>query len=528
MFLGVTLLVVIAVLLAIPTLGLSLIVPLFGCFAPKVIVAGMTVANKVILFGAVHSAKAMFVAASPFLAGRVLLDKTSDGGGGAGDEQLVLDPEDADTIVKGVKSIADGQKSLKEQLLSDVGRLDKETKKVLEEITTLKKTANDQDANTKGFLRKLDEFDKRLQMEARAAFGNPIKRIQQDEEMRWRLNAAVRLAVTDKNGDFSNMVEKQFPDFIKKSLKEWREKQFAPEQKALGEDSSPGSTLINQQLMHEIYNTLQTYGIWNTFAVRRLGTKTNILPVKTARAVAVAIINEGTQIPDDTNKAGTTVTATVVDVAALLNVYLRLIQDAEFDVTGDVLDDFGQAVAFRLDWFCTQASGTADTVDGGMTGIFGGGGTTFTAAAGNTTVEQTQEADWRNCILAVDAAVLQRMAKWWLHNQMLVRALAIKDKNGRCIWLSALEAPSSGAIGSILGYPTVLGAVCPTTNAAGAKIAAFGDPDGQVVGIRNDFEVAASDHFKWDYLQRSFRIVGRAATKIRKSSAFSVFTLPAA
>ncbi len=400
-----------------------------------------------------------------------------------------------------------------EELTTKIDEAPKELKKYHEDLTKLKKVANDQQANLEAFTRKLGEFDNLLRQQVRHHYGSAIKRVQADEEMRLRLNAIIRLRAGKDSDDMRSIIAKGFPaDFVKR---------------ALGEDTSPGSTLVNQQLLNELYNTLEEYGIWNTFHVVRLGTKTNILPVKTARAVALAL-TEGTQIGDDGNKAGTTVTATVVLIAALLNVYLTLIQDAEFDVTADVLDDFAQATAYRLDWFCTQADGTADTTDGSMTGIFGGGGTTVTAAAGNIHVEDTSEADWRNALLGVDAAVLQRMAKWWMHPQILVRALAVKDGNGRSIFQTALEAPAPGKVGSIYGYPIVLGAACPTTNAASAKVAAFGDPAGQVVGIRNDFEIATSDDFKFDYYMRSFRVVGRAATKIRKAGAFTCLTLPAA
>lgn len=427
-------------------------------------------------------------------------------------DTVLEDQEFQSRVLVGIEAQQKQIKTLEQKQTEVLAAIPKDLKENLEQITKLQRVANDQSANVEALQKRLQLFEIQMRNHVRGAYGDPIRRIMGDEEMRLRLNAAVRLAVSN-NGDMINGFAKKFPDFIKR---------------ALGEDSSPGSTLINQDLAGEIYSTLEMYGIWNTFRVLRLGTKTNILPVKTARAVAVAIISEGTQIPDDANKAGTTVTATVIDVAALLNVYLRLIEDAEFDVTADILDDFAEATAYRLDWFCTQADGTADTTDGGMTGIFGGGGTAVAAAAGNTTVETTDEADWRNTLLGVDAAVLQRPARWWLHPQILIRALAVKDNNGRSIFLNALEAPSAGAVGSILGYPVTLGAACPTTNAANAKVAVFGDPAGQVVGIRNDFSVATSDHHKWDYAMRSFRIIGRAATKIRRAQAFGVLTLPAA
>jgi HK97 family phage major capsid protein len=213
-------------------------------------------------------------------------------------------------------------------------------------------------------------------------------------------------------------------------------------------------------------------------------------------------------------------------IAVLLNVSLQLLQDAEFDVAADVLADFMEAFAYRLDWSCLQADGTADATDGGMTGVFAGG-TAVTAASGNTSVETTDFEDWTKVILGVDAGVLSRPCRWWMHPHILVRALSVKDSNGRPIFLTATEAPTPGGIGSLLGYPVTPAHAAPNTNAASAKIAVFGDPNAYVVGLRRDFEFAASDQHKWDTLQRSFRGVGRAGTKMRKASALAVMTLPA-
>ncbi len=458
------------------------------------------------------SPKAMtgFVAAAAFPC--VLMDaKGEAGGGGAG-----LSDDFEEKVMKGIGGIEDRVKNYStktDQLVQNFDNLTKETKKCFEDLTKLKDVANATDSGFKETVRKIGEIQTQLRREVKMAWGDPVKRIQSDEELRFRFNAAIRLAIDDNSGTMRKMVLNSYGETIKK---------------ALGEDSSPGSTLINQQLLSEIYDTLATYGIWNTFGVRRLGTKTTIMPVKTARVVALAIISEGTQITDDANKAGTTVTATVVDIAALLNVYNRLIQDAEFDVTADVLNDFSEACAYRLDWFCTQADGGADTTDGGMTGIFGGGGTDVDAAAGATSVGKTTLEDWINTILGVDAAVLSRPARWWMHPQQIVRALLVRDANGRSIFLNAMEAPAQGGIGSILGYPVTPGHVCPSTDAVSTRVAAFGDPNGQVVGIRNDFSVVASEHFKFDYNQTSFRVIGRAATKIRKSTAFGVLKTAAA
>ncbi len=428
---------------------------------------------------------------------------------------ITLDPETQKKLVAGVEkaaNLAETAVTKTEKVLQDYDRLDKETKKAFEDITSLKKTANDSAADQQKILAKITEIQERVRMQARSAFGNPIQRISQDEDLRLRFNAAIRLAVNDPSGDQLRAVRKHFPEsFVKR---------------ALGEDTSPGSTLINNALAQEIYDTLADFGVWNTFAVRRLGTKITKYPVKTARPVANFILTEGGTIADDTNKAGTSVNLEAEVIGVLLNVSRQLLDDAEFDVTADILDDFAAAFALRLDHAALNADGTADAANGGMTGIFQGG-TASVATTGRVTVEQTQDSDWRAALLAVDPVVLARGARWWLHPQILVRMLGIKDSNGRPIFLTANEAPTPGGIGSIFGYPVSLALAAPSTNAANSKVAVFGDPNANVVGIRNDFAFEASDHHRWNTYERSFRGIGRAGTRIRRSAGLAVVTLPA-
>ena len=412
--------------------------------------------------------------------------------------------EIGDKVEKGLGAIRTEQKSLKEQLLADVGNLDKKTVDVLKDIESLKKNANDTEAGRGDLLKKFNLLDARINQQLRSTMGS-IRRIQSDDEMRERFNLAIRLSM-DKDGDM--------------------QRKYAPRIKALGEDSSPGSTLINTALAKEIYDTLTTFGIWNTFGVRNLGTKLTIFPVKTARPVAGYVLTEAGTIADDTNKAGTTVQLEAEVIAVLLNVSLQLLQDAEFDVTGDIMNDFAEAYAKVLDYSCISADGTADATNGGMTGVLSGW-TAATAANGNTTVEGLQLVDFTRVLLTVDPIVLTRPAKWWLHPQILIRTMAIQDTNKRPLFQTALEAPSPGAIGSILGYPVIPGYIMPTTNTAGSKVAAFGDPEALVVGVRSDYTFESSDHHKWNTLQRSFRGWGRAGVKVRAATGGAYLKLAA-
>jgi HK97 family phage major capsid protein len=310
----------------------------------------------------------------------------------------------------------------------------------------------------------------------------------------------VRLAV-DRNGDLRGACE--------------------PLARAIGEDAGEGATLMIAQLFKEIFDTLAQYGDWATLGVRRLGTKVTNFPVKTARVVAQWLTTEAAPIADDTSEAGGTITLTVLPNAVLLNVSRQLIEDAEFDVTTMVMEDFQEAWNLRLDTAAFTGNGTADGNNGGFTGLFNAG-TRAVAAQGNTTVGALDFDDVTRCLTTVAPVVLKRKPRWWLHPQMLVRMMGIKDNNGRPIFLGALEAPSYGAIGTILGFPVTPVMAAPNTDAAGQLVAAFGDRNGQVVGVRDDFVFESSDHYRWNTLERSFRAYGRAATGCRQANAFAI------
>lgn len=114
-----------------------------------------------------------------------------------------------------------------------------------------------------------------------------------------------------------------------------------------------------------------------------------------------------------------------------------------------------------------------------------------------------------------------------MHPHILARTLSVKDSTGRPLFQTAMEAPSFGAIGSILGFPVELCHAAPSTNSAGSKVAAFGDGNGFVVGLRRQITFEASDHHKWNTLQRSFRGYTRAGTKGRRADAFAILTTAA-
>jgi HK97 family phage major capsid protein len=424
------------------------------------------------------------------------------------------DDDDGDTAileaVQGVRKHVD-------QKFED---LDKSTKKSVEELTIAKNEFQGLASDFQTIMAKMKQLEGQLANERRMAFGNPIERITQNEEKCCLFNALVRRGLAAK------YPEVKFNSDHRKSLEN-----FDARIKALESGSTPGSTFINATLDREVYDVLAMYGIWNTFEVRPLSSRQHKMPVKTARAVATYIGlaaggTEGGAMSGDSTKAGTSVTATVATAGVLLSVSEELLQDSEIDVAADVLDDFSQAIAAKMDWACLQADGGGDATDGGFTGIFGGGGTAVNAASGNTTMETLDFEDVTGVVIAA-AAIANRGLKWWMHPAILTRFLHIKDGNNRPIFLTALEAPAPGNIGSILGYPVVPCHNAPSTNSASAKVAVLGDPRGLRVGVRKDFEFKRSDEVGFDEYAIYFRGISRHAVKIKAATAFRVLTLAA-
>jgi HK97 family phage major capsid protein len=112
--------------------------------------------------------------------------------------------------------------------------------------------------------------------------------------------------------------------------------------------------------------------------------------------------------------------------------------------------------------------------------------------------------------------VLKRKAKWWMHPQTMAQVVLIRDKMGRPLFQTFTEVPVPGSIGSILGYPVHPTAIAPVPPISGANnqvVAAFGDPEGWAVGIREDLELASSDDIGFPQNLRAFRTLMRAGVK---------------
>jgi HK97 family phage major capsid protein len=426
-----------------------------------------------------------------------------NGGGGA------LSEADFQSKALGaIRSVADQQKTITDNLST----LDKEGKKLSDDFATMAKNFNGLPSEVANLQLQLRKMELKIATERTSAHGSGLARLCADEEARNVINGVARDALR-KQGFHVAMTEDQV-------------KGAEAYHKALSDAASPGSTYINAQLLPGIYSTIAEYGIWNNF---------DVIPVSTSSAKLIVDATDPTMYFTAENTAptegaitGSNVTATINKALGWIQVSRELLEDAEIDITSHLMRKFANATAYAMDWACLQADGGSDSTDGGFTGIFGGSGTAAVAVSGNVSVATLDFEDFLAAMLAVDAAVLSRpTTKWILHPQMLVRMLAIKDGNGRPIFLPSTDAPALGAIGSILGYPVILAHGANATDGVSKKIAVFGDTMGQAVCLRKDFEFAASDQAKFTEDSIVFRARARLAAKTKKATAFGVLTTAA-
>lgn len=406
-------------------------------------------------------------------------------------------------VINAVDALKKAQSESTEHLLANYDRLDKSTKAAMEDFTKAKNAFADK-KDIEEISRKMALLGASLQREQRAAWGNPIARIANDERL--------RRAFTRK--------------FIAE-LEIAQRLAGKPITKDLDTGNTPGSTAIdNAEVERELYTALLTYGAFRNLDVRMIGRTVTEIRLQTARA-AMAFVDEAVAITADSTKAGSKLTVTPKKLAGLISTSTELEEDDVVGIVQEILNDFAESLAYKLDWIGFTADGTADATDGGFSGMFYGG-TNVVAATGNVTVATLDYADVLACITGVNAAVLQRgQGKWFLHPTQLARLLSILDLNGRPIFNTAIEAPSYGSIGTILGFPVVPVGAAPTANTVSSLIAVFTEGNNQAIRIRRDFHFDRSEHFAFNTDEITYRATARAASKTKIAASASVLKLAA-
>lgn len=437
------------------------------------------------------------------LAGGVLR-KEDDGPGGGGAHD---DDEYAQKILKSIKDIKLQVDKVERECAEH-----SETKKQVEELHKSIKTFDGLAGDVKTFFEKQKQLDERLANIRREVNGDPLKRIVEDEEMRSLLLAPARGAFLRAKGrEVSKEIaqaEQRMSDIISG--------------KALTGAATPGSIVINQELVKAIYQLVAMYGRWADFDILRPSARTVKIPVDTSDPTAVWA-TEGAA-PSEGSYAGSQVTLDIKKILVWIGVSNDLLEDDEIGLASHLMNKFARAIAKKLDHACFVADGTDDATHGNFEGIFEFG-TAYDLPATKDTIAELDLSHFTGLVAGADEALTESAnSRWWGHGQILVQMLNVKDSNGRPIFLTALEAPAAGGVGSILGYTFTKSNLCPKTVAAEAPFLAFGDPMGLAVAVRTDMEVATSDQVKFTEDQTVFRGRMRAGTKIKQATAFEVMT----
>lgn len=441
----------------------------------------------------------------PFLFVR-RMDKEPEGGGGGGGAPMAQDAFQRTVLEK-----IDGVRKRHEDAATQLATMDKEGKAMAEKFDKQCKEFDGLSHQIKDVTLQLRKMEMKIATEARGQLG-ALEMIRCSEELNNLVNGIVRGTLASRGANIP--------------IKESHQKAWDEHRKALATGSSPGSTYVaTDELYAQLYSLIAEYGVWRQFDVIPSSAKTVRLLVDSTDPT-MGFVAENTA-PSEASYTGTSVSATIKKMLAWIAIANELLEDSEIDLTNHVLMKFVRATAFRMDWIALAADGTDDASDGAMTGIFEGG-TAAVAASGNVSVATLDFEDWLATMLAAAPAVLSRPGtRWFLHPQMLVRALTLKDGDGRPLFLPSTAAPAPGALGSILGYPVTLAHAAPNTDGTSKRIASFGDPMGLGITLRKDLELAVSEHVKFTEDQTVFRGRARAACKVKAATAFANLTTAA-
>lgn len=389
-----------------------------------------------------------------------------------------------------------------QKLLRDFDRLDGATKSAIKDMHWAMRDANASESEQATTRRVVDH---KLRLEARAAGLDPRRRILRNPVFRVFFNALARkLCRAPLSGEQAAVL------------------------KGLGQDASPGSNLIRDELDDALFDLLLSYGAWATLGPRPLGSRTKKCPVLTGRPNAQFITTESAALADDANITGLSVSGDSEVIGVLINFSIQLLDDMDADLASALLDAVEQAINARLDNACFRGNGAVDGDNGGILGLFdnASGALSVTAGSGITTVEALTSDDFYNAIGAVDAASLQRGGRWWIAPALLPKLMRCREGSQPAL-KSVLET-GGATLFSLCGFPLTLTAAAPSTNAASSKVMLFGHGPAYVVPIRKEVTFELSDHFKWNTLQRSLRAYMRATGKMRVGTGFATLSTAAA
>ena len=295
--------------------------------------------------------------------------------------------------------------------------------------------------------------------------------------------------------------------------------------KSLTAGVSPGSLWLAEDVAKAVFDICPLYGAYKDLRVIQLTQgKTKFVKV-TALPTAYWLIPsalQGTTITADTSMAGSAISQVCNTLAVNIEISMELLGDEKVDWGTAVLEKIARALAYGLDWASFAADGTADTTDGGQTGIFKHGDVpVVNAAAGHTTISALTHSDFMLAPAAIASAGLQRQCRWWVHPSFLAALLQLKDGN---LWLCQTPAQNPSGEYSLCGFPMTLTAVAPSTGTAGLPVAAFGWGEAYSIGMREDAEIMTGAP-KFNTAMKNIRALTRARCDMGDATMFAILKL---
>lgn len=289
----------------------------------------------------------------------------------------------------------------------------------------------------------------------------------------------------------------------------------------------PGLVSPGVDVALEILNLMTDYGAWATLGVVPLTTgKTKLVKITAhADAVVLTSANRGSTIPADASITGSSDQTDTPTIAARVEASREVVDDGRYSFESGLMEAIVNGLNRKLDHICFRADGTADTDDGGMTGIFAHGSVTnFSAAAGSVGVASLTLDDFAGVIGSVSAAALQRECAWWISPSFLAKLILLRDGSERL-----LKPPRTvGESWTLCGFPIVWTAAGPSEDGAAKQIAAFGRRDAYTVALRQQLELSQSEDVGFLTLKVLFRALIRAQATMRDAASFCILKTAAA
>jgi HK97 family phage major capsid protein len=278
----------------------------------------------------------------------------------------------------------------------------------------------------------------------------------------------------------------------------------------------------------DVYDLLLTYGAFRFLGARPMpSTKTKFAKVTclpSAIFITPTATGAGRVIPADTALAGSSVSQETNLVVALIEASQEVLEDEKVDLADLLLRLFVQGIAARIDYACFQGDGTDDTTSGAQTGIFQDANVAAASAvAGNTTIAALERNDFLLAVGTVATAALQRPCRWFINPGFIFALLTLKDGPNYL-----LKTPAeTGGEWFLVGFPVTWTAQAPSASTPGSKIAAFGEPNSYLVGIREDFDLGTGDGAKFAQNVRQIRAIARARCDMREATGWATLKLAA-